>query len=376
MRSAQSWSLRPRALCAAVLCALTVQTARADTHWRLEPSLPYDALCLLNVLTGDSFYQIYYPRTLERWSGSMTPQARSALADLHRILKDEHGQIISAFLTLYYSANNPRTIDDLIADTEHPAKLHAALEATTYYSDDGWATYDKVRPALAVVFHWMKSVGFERYWTDSIRPRVDRRITQLRVALDTLRVIDEDQRLLGHPLGGDTITVYVLAFSQPHGIRITGTRFLTDIAWPAEIVARNAVHEMLHPPFDLAHDTTLSAAIHALAADTFVVRRVENHDKSFGYNSLAGLVEEDVVQAFEQYVNGRFGIAVDWRGRWSESDGGIHVLAPIIYDHLRRGDFSLGRDSIGGFVLRLMTTGDLRPGFVAAAYARVMRPAG
>jgi len=40
--------------------------AQHRTIWRIETSQAYDALCVINVLTGDPFYHTYYPRTLDR----------------------------------------------------------------------------------------------------------------------------------------------------------------------------------------------------------------------------------------------------------------------------------------------------------------------
>jgi hypothetical protein len=47
---------------AAVLYFSIVSGALAadQTEWQLKPSLKYDALCLLNVLSGDPYYLHYY----------------------------------------------------------------------------------------------------------------------------------------------------------------------------------------------------------------------------------------------------------------------------------------------------------------------------
>ena len=79
---------------------------------------------------------------------------------------------------------------------------------------------------------------------------------------------------------------------------------------------------MLHPPYDRESDPELRRAIEGLRASDFVMDKVENHDPSLGYNTLEGLVEEDVVQAFEQLLADSAGIAEEPRERWRTSDAG------------------------------------------------------
>ena len=74
---------------------------------------------------------------------------------------------------------------------------------------------------------------------------------------NNLNIISEQEKLLGYPLQNNLITVYVLYYAQPHGIKITGTKFITDIAYPVNVVIQNAAHEMLHPPYDINNNTSL-----------------------------------------------------------------------------------------------------------------------
>jgi len=62
-----------------------------------------------------------------------------------------------------------------------------------------------------------------------------------------------------------------------------------------------------------------------------VRNKVENHNKSFGYNSVSGYVEEDSVQALEEIVCEQFGIERNSQEYWKAQDDGMHVLAVAIY---------------------------------------------
>jgi len=297
------------------------------TEWRLEPSLKYDALCFANVLTGDPFYLEYYEGEYDRFKPKLTPEALLALTDLKRKIKDEHQGIVSAFLCLYFSATEDRTITDMRKTVEHSEEMKRQLQKTPYYDPDEWRLYESVRGDLKTILTFLQVAGFEDYWKETIRPKVELKIKEIEKDLPRYNVIAEDERLLGFALPSNRITVYMLYYSQPHGIRVTGTRFLTDAAWPFAIVVRNAAHEMMHPPYHLAADRELRETLDLLKSDPFLMNKVKNHNPSFGYNSFEGYIEEDCVQAHDQITCERLGIAKEAHQRWKESDDGMHVFA-------------------------------------------------
>jgi hypothetical protein len=80
------------------------------TNWKLEPSLIFDVLCCLNVLSGDDFYVRYYAEEYEQFRRQFTPEAITALKSLKVKMKDEGQQIISALLCLYFSATDDQSL--------------------------------------------------------------------------------------------------------------------------------------------------------------------------------------------------------------------------------------------------------------------------
>lgn len=149
-------------------------------------------------------------------------------------------------------------------------------------------------------------------------PKLESKITEFNKEVSQYNVIGSVEEHLGFKLPSNKITVYLLYYSQPHGIKITGTRFLTDIAWPFAILMRTASHEMMHPPFDFKNDSVLIQTVRRLKEDRFLMDKVLNHNPSFGYNSFEGFVEEDCVQALDQIINEKLGIPRDARKRWQE----------------------------------------------------------
>ena len=116
----------------------------AVTDWQVVPSFKFDVLCLLNTATGDSFYLNYYADDYEKLQPQLTPIAKEALANLKLKIKDEGGGIISALLTLYFSATEDSTLDDMIRTVENSQTMQDNLKQTPYYSDNSWQVYESI----------------------------------------------------------------------------------------------------------------------------------------------------------------------------------------------------------------------------------------
>ena len=306
------------------------KTFHSETNWEVRPSLKYDTLCLLNVLSGDPYYLKYYRAEYEHFHPLFTPQENAAFTNLKAIIKDEGGGIVSAKLALYYSAVDDETLPQMVRTARDSRKMKAALQQTPYWSEDGWQQYERVRPSLEAALRALGRVKFPRYWAQSAEPHIEHRIAELTPDLPKYNIVPAIEKYLGFPLPSNTITVYVLQYSEPHGIRITGLRFLTHESYPFRIVLRNAIHESMHPPYN-PRDPQVERALALLSSDPLVTDKVAHHDASFGYNTAAGYIEEDSVQALEQLLNEQFGVARDARTYWIEQDGGMHVLAAAIY---------------------------------------------
>jgi hypothetical protein len=317
-----------------LLCAETAPL-HISTDWQLKPSLKYDTLCLLNVLSGDPYYLHYYQAEYDHFHPLFTPEEQAAFAQLKHVLKDEEQGIVSAQLALYYSAVDDETLPEMIHTARDSALMEAALKKTSYWSAGSWQNYEKARPALVVALKALDRIGFPAYWTTNARPKIEKRIAELSPELPKYNIVPVIESYLGFPLPSRTISVYLLAYSEPHGIRITGLRFLTHVSYPFRIVLHNAIHEPMHPPYH-TDDPKVHEAINLLGRDPLVVDKVQHHDPSFGYNTAAGYIEEDSVQALEQIVSEKFGVGGNACQYWQEQDGGMHILAVAMYTGYKR----------------------------------------
>lgn len=339
-----------------------------SADWQVHPSFKYDVLCFLNSLTGDPFYLKYYQDEYAKFEPKLTPAARKAIAGLRK-WKEQNKKIISAFLTLYFSATDDETLDDMLATLDNSKTMQRNLKATPYYNFFSWLFhYNPIRDELKIIFLFLKDIGFESYWKENIRPQVLKKIAKIGPELHNYNVITEVEQFLGHPLASNQITVYLLYYTQPHGMKITGTRFITDVSYPVSIVVSNAVHEMMHPPYDFDGDKELRTALNRLKKDAFLMDKVSNHNPSFGYNSFEGYIEENVVRALDQIINERLGIAKDARKRWKEDDEGMHVFAAALYHTMKEEKYNQKNLRLRDFLINMINTGKLGPGQIEKVY--------
>jgi hypothetical protein len=340
----------------AAFLAPTVEAAKTlhtGTEWDVRPSLKYDAICVLNVLSGDPYYLEYYRADYDRLSKRLRPEELTAFASLKHRIKDEHGGIISAQLALYFSVVDAESLDDLIRAVDDSSSMQRNLKATPYYDEESWKVYDASRLDLKAAFVALKRIRFESDWAEESRPRIEQAIHAVSADLPKYNIIPAVESVLGAARPTNRITVFLLYYSEPHGIKITGTQFLTHYSYPFRIVLRNAIHEMMHPPYDLANDPELRKDIDSLRSDRFLMDMVEHHDVSFGYNTLDGLVEEDCVQALEELLAERFGVGHNSQEYWREQDGGIHVFAVAIYSLMENRHFDPAHESFPVFLKRM-----------------------
>jgi hypothetical protein len=108
----------------------------------------------------------------------------------------------------------------------------------------------------------------------------------------------------------------------------------------------------------------------ALAADSFLAARFAGRDPAAGYNAWASYAEEDAAQALDQFLNTQLGRNTrgDPATRWTTADGGMHVLALLLYDTLRRGGFDPAAGSYADFLARALSDGNTWPDDLEARY--------
>ena len=358
---------------------LWVVPTAAETEWRIDTSPKYDALCLVGVLAGDPFYTRYYETELEELQGSLPPGAFEAATRTYRAFKDE-GVLAGPWLALAYSVVHGDSIDAAMDATKDPEDMRRGLEATDYWDEKEWAIYERARPDVLAMLHGMREAGFEDWWKTTAEEPSRTRADELEPVLAKIDVVPMIEKAVGRRLESEPITLYAARFCRPHGIRITGNRFLLDIVDsrdPLPTAVATAIHEMVHPPFDV-NEPRMVRIIGVLEQDPFVHRRWKDHDPSFGYNTFKGYVDEDVTKALDQLIGERVGMTFtdDVQERWIQNDEGMHVLAAAVYELMKAENFLDGRENAAEFLERMVLDKRLAPGKIEALVPQRVRTAG
>jgi hypothetical protein len=352
------------------MTAYTAATPQA-TQWRLEPSVTFDALCLLGILTGDPFYLEHYQETYALFSPRLTQAATDALQILENAIKYVHKGIMSAYLTLYFSLTESETVEDLLGHVEAPSKWRQALENSAYYTASGWALFESIRPQIDILLRFLIDIEYEAFWTAKVRPLIIEKIGSIHTQVASYNILESIRRRLGFSFQSDEIRVYLLYYIAPHVIKIAGSRCLNDFANPVDVIVRTTVHELMHPPYNWDGDPLLRESIAGWQGDEFVMNNVRNHNPAFGYNTFEAYVEENVVQALDQVINESFDVAIDARERWRYADDGMHKLAVAIYAMMKDKDFMASEMTIRDFLIEAIAAGELGAGRVKQIYDRV-----
>lgn len=359
-------SLAPAVLAAAPTSAL----AAVRTQWRVTGSEGFDAIGFLGPLAGKDFYARYYTAELAEFGPKVPASAMAALQRL-QAGAEKSGDLLWPTLANIMSGAKLDTLDDVIAAVDRPEQaILPPYRASTQWDAERWPLVMAAMPDLQLVFAGLRDAGFPAFRARLLDGKLEPRITALKAYLADRDVIAEQERLLGRRLE-PTIDIVLMWFSKPHGVRVQGQRFLSHVDYPDDNVVRIAAHEILHPPLDM-DGPTAKAALEVLGRDDLFRRIVAEHDPEFGYNSLEGVLNEDLCQALDQIISERLNVARPAMTRWRTADGGMHVLAAGLY-----GTFKAeGYDRTGGDLDRWLAdaakSGKLAPRRLHAAAAKVL----
>jgi len=303
------------------------------------------------------FYTSRHERDARWWQERFTdiagPQARDGVSVLRDEVAHRAGKPLPAFLALWTSpaAGPPgeaaEDLDRLIAAVTDPELLVSAMrERSPHRNETDDRLFRSVRPALLAVLAGLRAAGLACWWAEHAAPDLARRCGELQGSFADYDLVPLVERYTGVRFEARAVELCVLRWAAPHGIRVTGTRFLTDIRYEADRVLNIAVHELLHPPWPDGHP--VKGHLDALAADPFLAARFA---PAAGYNTWDSYAEEDAAQALDKFLNIQLGRNTrgDPAARWTTADDGMHVLALLLYDTVRRGGFDPAAGSYADF---------------------------
>ena len=359
-------------LTAAPLDARAAPVKVNKTRWRVRASEGFDAVAFLGPLSGTKMYLDFYGEDAAAFSPRMDA---AAYADVGRLwneaTKDGFG-LLGPNLQVLFSANGiDASLDTLI--TALKARQTAILpsyRASSYWSETDWGWFDRAASRLEAIFDAMRQAGFAAFRRERIGADLDRRIAEVSRALATFDVISWQEKLTGRRFDPE-IQIVLLQFSKPHGIKVQGQTFLQAADYDTATTVRIAAHEMLHPPVAM-DGPAATAALAAFGRDPLITKIVRDHDPQWGYTTLEGMVNEDLVQALDQLISEALGVARNPADRWRKADDGMHVIAAGLYGLLRQDRWIDTGGLIEDWLARAVKDGRLSPTAFHPVAARVL----
>ena len=341
MRRSMYGQARALVLAIALFAATALPAAAAEDHstrWYVRAAAGLDAVVFIGALTANGLQYEHYEAEVD----VIRPRLdRDAIAALERLTEfaELHGMLLGPNLALIFSAGPVDSLDDVIASAREPeTRLRPSLEKSAYWDPREWTwVRDETLPDVLAVLHGLRDAGFEAYWQEVAAPTLGMRVEATAKYLQRFDIIPEHERLLGRSLD-PRIDLFLLYFSKPYGIRVTGQRFASHHSYPMYIQLRTATHEMFHPPFE-RDDNSVYERLEALRTDPWMQSILTGHDPAIGYNTFPELLDESATQALDQIVWDRMGFDQGPGARWRTADGGMHMLAAAIYQMLVEDDF-------------------------------------
>lgn len=358
-------------LAATIFAAAPAHAAPASrTRWKVRLSEGYDAICFLGALSGGELYLRYYKAEAAAFRPRLPAAVAADIAALWKEAAEPVG-LFGPFLAVLFSSGHDQSLGSVIAASSRPEILRASYAASRNWDEKSWAWFVSIAPRLTAVFKAMRDADFAGFRRQLIGPAAATRPAEIAAALAPYDVISWEEKLTGRRFDPE-IEVVLLYFSKPHGISTQGQSFLQALDYPLDTTVRIAAHEMLHPPIDMKSESA-RAALAVLARDPLITRIVRDHDPAFGYTTLDGLFDEDLVEALDQLISEQLKVAKPPAERWKEADDGMHVLAAGLYGLLKQDRWAERGGNIERWIGEAARRGRLAPAILHPVAAAVLQ---
>jgi hypothetical protein len=318
-----------------------------------------DVANFLSVLTGDDFYTSRHPDTYERWSQRLSGQARQGIAAAVKIA----GSIMLGPMVTGLVSAIPEfermNLSELLAQPE------GRFRAWEYFAPENMAVLQTLLPVVSE----LENLDFHGYWLRERLPLITAAAEQAEHFLGSLAldIGEAVSSMLGaEHSAGEPIRLYLCTFAAPHGIKIFGRRFISDVRFDPALMVRIAIHEMFHPPYQRS---AVSDAAAALIGDPLFQESFASKNPKYGYATEDGFLEENMVEAMELHVSRRLGLIADPVEHLLNHDEGSHKLSLVLLQYFGRIAKREG-EPFGAYLNRMVP--EMAVGSLAAEYDALM----
>ncbi len=299
-------------------------------RFNIRVSYNLDLLNLMNILTGEEFYAKRHEEAFARFGKPLSTNSRRRI---EKVVDINGSAMIGPYLCLVASAIpnfEKRSLVRMFSDLD---LLRNNFSQYRYFDPNEWPNQASIFGLLIPVVKELETKGFREYWRTNRLHLIERSRRMLSRFVHKFQLQGEIEFMLGPGQAPDRITLYLCSFASPHGIKVCGSRYIADISFPKEFIVSTAIHEMFHPPYDAE---SLRQELIALAADPLLKRAFETKDPKYGYSTMNGFIEENVVEAMALFISQKLGLEKDPLAYLASHDGGSHVLSVVLLEYFKR----------------------------------------
>ena len=292
--------------------------------FNIKHSYNFEVLNLLNLLTEDQFYIKYHHAIYNDLKHLITDELRTNIKTLIDIFERT---MLSPFYDLIISSIpdfNDYNLTDLLEDYEYVEKH---IMQSAYYDRDAFAPYKKSLPYLKNIIAAVEAFNFKNYWHNNCLPKIEALKGKIIDFIADYDLQGEIEQLLGVAEKYNEITLYLCALIAPHGVKICGNNYLSDIQFPIETTIRIAVHEMFHPPY---RKQNFISEFTRLKNNPFFKNAFLNQHPNCRYPEIDGFIEENIVEGMEVYISSKIGLLKKPLKYLEKHDYGSHVFSLIL----------------------------------------------
>jgi hypothetical protein len=287
---------------------------------------------------------------------------KQALDEIRAVVK-EHDSLLSSTLVSLFLPLAPKNLNDLSKALENPDVIR--LGAGLKEDDQTWLLILSHIPDLQIVVRWLQEVGFEKDYAENIYPQVLKKAEELNENLPQYNIIPVIEVALGEVLPTNHFTMYLAHYPMPFGLGLDANISLFSSDLPLSGIVDNSIHENLHL-LDI-QEKELWEALSFLQQDEYYMNNFKIHDPNGGYMVYEEFLEEDVVEALDQFLAEKFDVAENPRTRWGSQPTGTHTLSPVLYTLLNQENYSPEKETYHDFLIRMIREGKIKAGTIEEA---------
>ena len=288
----------------------------------------FDLVNMMNLLTGDPLYTKVYPEAYAEFGEALSDESREIISMITEALGSTMIAPLVNFAISFIPDFEDLNLAEILLDEE------AILKGIEQNEPRMLAAAQQMAPLFQVmvpVLAELENMGFREYWLEEKRPTILEKQAEIRQFVEETKLDKEIAALLGAGRAPEEMTIYLCAFAAPHGTKVFGPRYISDLRFPLIPALLTAAQELFRPPYDFI---TLQETLDRLAADPFLKLAFEKKDPRYGYPDIYSYLSESVTQAMTLYIAHKCGLEPDPYGYFLKHEHGLHVFSVILLDYM------------------------------------------